>query len=679
MDIQLQELHQKTYKTHGINGTTPSITEIYGYTYDKAQRLTATTYSLNGGSLVTLLANTYDELGRVTTKNLGGIDATTYTYNIRSWTTEINGSRFSENLYYNSGPLNGANACYNGNIAAMQWSVGNDNLNYNRAYSFTYDNLNRLTNANYYGFGNGSVVDGTSDKYNETFTFDKMGNFNSLTRNESGTPINNLNFTYVGNQMSKVDNLISPAPFIPYGSEAFKDSLNVGTEYTYDKNGSTVSDLNTGISTIQYNLLNLPDQIQFIQGHKNLYTYDAAGKKLEAINYTVRDIVNVPIGTISTLPASSSDYTKLTTDYVGNMIYENGSLKEILLPEGYWQNGVYYYYLKDHLGNNRVVINNSGAVVEKSHYYPSGMRFYPESTSNSAALPYRYNGKEMEAMNGLNQYDYGARRRGAGLPSWTVVDPHAENNYSVSPYAYCGNNPVNAIDPDGQDCIIMIKRDANGEIIGTTISATVYITGNTDQGRADDLNEEAKSTFKSKEVNGVNVSFNIKYQYVNKVPDKLNAGENLLTFSSESSSGENGHVESREKGNTINNEKQEFTSNRGIIYSNGNNRTVLHETGHLIGLPDRYDIIPGSNLNPKESYDVHTNFENDLMRNSEESVKNNRLLNKIYYDQYITKAKSYNPNIKVINSYLYIGYDKVGQLKSPYEAGGYHVKSSYAQ
>jgi hypothetical protein len=150
-----------------------------------------------------------------------------------------------------------------------------------------------------------------------------------------------------------------------------------------------------------------------------MYTYDAGGRKLEALTYTVMDLVNVPIGTISSLP-NPSRYTKLTTDYVGNMIYENGALKEILLPEGYYQNGVYYYYLKDHLGDNRLVINSSGTIMEKSHYYPSGMRFFPESTSNTLKpLPFRYNGKELETMNGLNQYDYGARRRSAGLPIWT--------------------------------------------------------------------------------------------------------------------------------------------------------------------------------------------------------------------------------------------------------------------
>jgi len=157
------------------------------------------------------------------------------------------------------------------------------------------------------------------------------------------------------------------------------------------------------------------------------------------------------MGTIIPLSSTPSDYTVLTTDYVGNMIYENGALKEILLPEGYYQNGTFYYYLKDHLGDNRVTINRSGAVVEKSHYYPSGTRFFTESTNNSLKpLPYRYNGKELEAMNGLNQMDYGARRRFSWGPIWTGVDPLAEDYPNLSSYVYCANNPVKFVDPDGR-------------------------------------------------------------------------------------------------------------------------------------------------------------------------------------------------------------------------------------
>ena len=142
----------KTYKTHGINGASATITELYTYDYDKAQRLTTTKYSLNGGGEVTLASNTYDELGRLKTKTLGGIDATSYNYNIRSWTTDIVGSRFAENLYYNANPVGLPNftPAYNGNIAGMQWSVANESGN--RAYSFAYDGLNRLTDAIYTGF-----------------------------------------------------------------------------------------------------------------------------------------------------------------------------------------------------------------------------------------------------------------------------------------------------------------------------------------------------------------------------------------------------------------------------------------------------------------------------------------------------------------------------------------------
>jgi len=52
-------------------------------------------------------------------------------------------------------------------------------------------------------------------------------------------------------------------------------------------------------------------------------------------------------------------------------------------------------------------------------------------------------------MNGLSQSDYGTRRRGAGLPIWTSVDPLAENTPGISPYAFCYNNPVRYIDPLG--------------------------------------------------------------------------------------------------------------------------------------------------------------------------------------------------------------------------------------
>ena len=415
---------------------------------DNANLDTEYAYDANGN--MTWDANTYDELGRLQTKKVGnGIETTNYAYNIRSWLTGITGSRFTEGLLYNANTGNvvtNFTPSYNGNIAAMRWSIPSENLGYDRTYAFTYDGLNRLTNSIYGGY-NGSVVSTAAGKYTETIYYDSMGNISELYRYENGTALNSLMVGATYGQMIMAFDL-TKVPAGRYGAEDFVDNANLDTEYAYDANGNMTWDANSKISTIQYNLLNLPDVMQFTDGHQNYYTYSASGQKLNLTNYTLNSIVNVPQGTVNPVPTGA--YVKTVTDYVGNMIYQNGSLKMILTPEGYIQNGVYYYYLKDHLGNTRVVINSNGTIIEKSHYYPTGMRFYTESTSYSAAIPFRYGGKEMEAMNGLNQYDFIARRKFSWGGITTTPDPLCEETPWESPYAWCHNSPINNVDPDGK-------------------------------------------------------------------------------------------------------------------------------------------------------------------------------------------------------------------------------------
>jgi RHS repeat-associated protein len=441
----------KTYKTHGISGASTTITEEYSYTFDKAQRLLTTTHKLNGGTTVTLSTNTYDELGRTSGKTVGGsLVSTAYTYNVRSWLTGLTNPKFEENLYYyyNQASLPSFVSCYNGNISGMKWTITDDNLGYYRAYSFNYDDLNRLTSGTYCGKSGITTVSGTTGKFDENVTYDKMGNISTLNRKEDGNGLNYLTYTYSGNQLTKVDNSLSPT--IPYGSEAFVDRAKITTEYIYDKNGNTVYDANRGISTIRFNLLNLPEVVQFTAGHQNWYVYSAGGSKLSATSYTLNTAITVPQGTITPVPPNPADYVKVVNDYIGNIIYQNSSLKQIQTSEGYCQGGIYYYYLKDHLGNTRYVINSSGTKIETSHYYPFGMRFFIGSTTNSAAIGFRYNGKEFDAMNGLYSYDYGARFYDPQIGRWHVIDGKAENMANISPYTYCINNPVKLIDPDGK-------------------------------------------------------------------------------------------------------------------------------------------------------------------------------------------------------------------------------------
>ena len=136
------------------------------------------------------------------------------------------------------------------------------------------------------------------------------------------------------------------------------------------------------------------------------------------------------------------------------MIYENGTAKRLLNDEGYVDltNHAYYYFLKDHQGNNRVVINSSGTVQETNHYYPFGGLF----ATSTNVQPYKYNGKELDTKKGLNLYDYGARHYDAALGRFTTQDRFAEKYSALSAYQYGANNPICNVDVAG-DSIINVK------------------------------------------------------------------------------------------------------------------------------------------------------------------------------------------------------------------------------
>ena len=411
--------------THTASGK-PTRTEMYTYSYNHADRLLKVEHTL-GGTKITLADYAYDNLGRLQSKSLHGsaTNKLTYAYNVRGWLTGISGSKFTQNLYYNTGT---GTAKYNGSISSMTWKAGNESTI--RGYKFTYDGLSRLMNATY---GETAGINTNTNRFSENVTaYDKNGNIKTLQRYGQTAAsgyglIDNLTFTLGGNLLNRVDDAAAASAY--GGGFEFKDGVKQANEYTYDSNGNLTKDLNKGISNISYNCLNLPSAVTFSDGSTIVYTYAGDGAKLKTVH---------KIGGTTT-----------TTDYCGNVVYENGVQKLLLTEEGYvtLSDGKYHYYLKDHQGNNRVVINQSGTVEEANHYYPFGGVF--ASTGNTQ--PYKYNGKELDAKKGLNWYDYGVRMYDAALGRFATVDPSAENYFNTSLYAYCGNNPISRIDPTGAD------------------------------------------------------------------------------------------------------------------------------------------------------------------------------------------------------------------------------------
>ena len=408
-----------------------SLTERYTYTYDHSSRLTRVSHQYDNNPSVLLVEHAYDELGRLQTDKLdNGIYATAYAYNIRNWLTGIEGGKFSQSLHYTDGL---GVPCYNGNISSMTWKSGAGATP--RGYKFSYDRLGRLTDAEY---GEGPSLSVNTNRFNEQVTgYDKMGNILGLKRygQTSATGydvIDDLSLSYAGNRLKKVTDR-STTPAFNNGFE-FKDGIDLPTEYEYDENGNLTKDLNKNITAIQYNCLNLPSRVMFANGNSISYLYDAAGRKLRTVHVLEGDSV--------------------TTDYCGNVVYENGVPQILLTEVGYVSltDGKYHYYLKDHQGNNRVVVDEEGTVEEVNDYYAFGGLM--STSSRQSVQPYKYNGKELDRKGGLDWYDYGARMYDAALGRFMKTDRFSEKYVSLSPYQYGANNPVNNIDVNGDSLLL---------------------------------------------------------------------------------------------------------------------------------------------------------------------------------------------------------------------------------
>ena len=373
----------------------------------------------------------YDDLGRlVSVKRSGNAGIVTNTYNIRNWLTSTASDRFKESIKYENGS---ETPCYNGNISRMQWQNTYDNVL--RGYDFEYDGLNRLTTSAY---AEGTDMNQNKDKYSENIPqYSPNGSIERLQRygkKNNGTfgLIDDLTYQYNGNQVQSISD--KAGSLLYDGSFDFKDGANESTEYFYNANGALTTDLNKGISKIEYDMLDNLSTITFNNGFKTKYVYDASGNKLRTIHEAL---------------------TTNTTDYIGDFIFEDGKLSKYQFEGGYCSfdsnlNPTYHYYEKDHLGSIRMVVNENGTIEQVNHYYPFG-GVYGDLSYNSELQRNKYIGKEFDHTSGLDWFDHGARMYDAAKGSWDRVDNSSEKYQEYTPFAYCHNNPINKFDLDGND------------------------------------------------------------------------------------------------------------------------------------------------------------------------------------------------------------------------------------
>ena len=248
-----------------------------------------------------------------------------------------------------------------------------------------------------------------------------------------------------------------------------RDYLNAaGTEYVdvveyFDGLGRSVETVQRGITPSGQSLVTVREydsqsrlarewqpvvspntDFKFDRGGEITYRNDGEGRRME-----VTHRISSASASLAGKPVPSAAYkTVLKRKYIDHFVYSNDTLEYILTPTGYIdRDGNYYHYQKDSRGSVRTVLDGAGRVVERNDYYPYGMLMDGVSKS---VQPYKFGGKELDRIGGINHYDFHARQLQLPIPHFYQQDPYADKYPHLSPYLYCAANPLRYIDPSGK-------------------------------------------------------------------------------------------------------------------------------------------------------------------------------------------------------------------------------------
>ena len=481
---------QETYTYHKRLSSDTEKVIAENFTYDHQNRLLEHRHKVDSQSEEILAQNEYNELSQLVNKQVGnGLQSIDYQHNIRGWLTKINeptdlnGKLFGYEIKYTNPEE--ATARYNGNIAEVDWAKATGYSEPTiRRYSYSYDAVNRLTNAN---FSEPNTAFPHNEFYNENISYDLNGNIQQLLRNAPSfygnyaEQIDELSYEYNGNRLITVND----GSGNPTGYEGG------GGTISYDANGNMLTMPDRTIEKIDYNHLNLPTKLRIEGFNKGVtYRYRADGTKLKKSFIFMED--NGALYSSSTEYLDGFHYVSSTGDELWWAFYEeSGSayepeafvnmvsdtnfenvLKFFPTSEGFYdfENNEYIYQYKDHLGNGRLSFKREGnqpIVTDSNDFYPFGMSFVRNSEEDAhfgtgSYYNYKYNGKELQET---GMYDYGARFYMPDIGRWGVVDPLAEKMRRHSPYNYAFNNPIYFIDPDGREGVGWGLKDGHWNFV----------------------------------------------------------------------------------------------------------------------------------------------------------------------------------------------------------------------
>lgn len=489
--------------------------DLYEFTYDKAGNPTLLNLAHDGEPTVVLARTSYSGIGQPRLYHHGnsGKVGQSRRYNVRGEMEWVGGSQFSHEVFRDK-RRDGSAGLLSGRISSSHWRTWENTGLTIRNYDFTYDGVGRLTTAKYTDHSaagaRGAVALQNPPDYSVTYTYDRLSNITRLTRKgladkqtladgsqrwTYGTVFNYL-YSYNGVQRlgalpaSKTDDsgfLAVEAPSaLP--SISLANPISAIRKYEYDAGGNLISSGSPALQQLSYDYNNRLTAACITEETETAST-DYGEGHLSAADGTPRGTVfysgTEPYwfrregyggGTVltpmePTAQAAFTDDLKPVTRsvtekaiyYCGDYRYEWSDVSRTIatvltLPQGFRDAEGWHFYLRDCQGNVRVVAGEAGGVEEYYHYYPYGELMAESSYSSLSSR--RYGDKESSTFTGTTISDHCARAYLPSGPFFATQDPIGHTTPSVSPYLFCGGDPINYTDPTG--CIIegARKKDA---------------------------------------------------------------------------------------------------------------------------------------------------------------------------------------------------------------------------
>jgi len=231
-----------------------------------------------------------------------------------------------------------------------------------------------------------------------------------------------------------------------------------------------LTDLNSNIAFVLYDIKNLPVRIYFTDNTIADYIYDTEGQRIKTANssssVTWNYIHDVNGQTIMRIKNEGSTVAKVIHNLFGNDIIGTNSVTSTSEERN--------YFLKDHLGSIKVIVNTSGSVVGYDDYDAFGL-IMDGRNGGSSDETIKYTGKEYDEETGY--YYFGARSYMPLIGRWPVVDPMSEKYPGISNYAYCVNNPMLFVDPNGDSTFVATNKNGTYTVTGGNLSGKEDDTG----------------------------------------------------------------------------------------------------------------------------------------------------------------------------------------------------------